>query len=571
MSRPPGYNVIPNDWINLEYIINDLCTRVIKDDITQSLGTGASPTFAGITLSGLGAGYVKSSSAGLLSSGAIAAADLPAHDLVGAVHTVSGLTTGHVLTASGATTYGFAALPAYVPAGAALLLDQTSPQTFTSGTVTGTGLLKVTAGLLGLDTNTYYKSGDSPSFAGLTITGLSASQAVMTDGSKNLVSADYLNQAVKTTSSPSFVDTTLTGILKLPTTSSTVGQIQQNSVRVLHTFGTQNIFLGKNAGNFTLTVAEAVNNVGIGDGALLNLTTGNVNMGIGYYALNSCTDGVENMALGSNALSALVTGGSNVAVGSFSLWKCTSSYNTFIGSKSGYSLTSGVFNTGIGPLALFSATTAVANVAIGMFAGYLNNAHENIFIGHCAGYRQTAGNRLVLDRGIGAEGRANATDELANAIIFGIMADAYTSQSLYLNANVGINRNGVAPTVALDVTGAALISTTLGVTGLSTLTGGATTGGARSIKVETVTGTATVAATSELVICNSASNFALALEQSVGAGRKIFIKNINTGIVTVTPLATGTADLIDGETTQTLNQWDCMEICSYVVDRWAII
>ena len=37
----------------------------------------------------------------------------------------------------------------------ALSLDQTVPQTFTAGTVTGTGLLSVTAGQLGLDTNAY--------------------------------------------------------------------------------------------------------------------------------------------------------------------------------------------------------------------------------------------------------------------------------------------------------------------------------------------------------------------------------------------------------------------------------
>ena len=39
-----------------------------------------------------------------------------------------------------------------------LHLDQTSAQTFTGGAVTGTGLLKVTAGLLGLDTSTYLPS-----------------------------------------------------------------------------------------------------------------------------------------------------------------------------------------------------------------------------------------------------------------------------------------------------------------------------------------------------------------------------------------------------------------------------
>lgn len=39
-----------------------------------------------------------------------------------------------------------------------LHLDQTTPETFTAGTVTGSGLLKVTAGTLGLDTSTYLTS-----------------------------------------------------------------------------------------------------------------------------------------------------------------------------------------------------------------------------------------------------------------------------------------------------------------------------------------------------------------------------------------------------------------------------
>ena len=46
-----------------------------------------------------------------------------------------------------------------------LKLDQTTPQTFTAGVVTGTGLLKVTAGLLGLDTNTYLTTELDPVFS----------------------------------------------------------------------------------------------------------------------------------------------------------------------------------------------------------------------------------------------------------------------------------------------------------------------------------------------------------------------------------------------------------------------
>ena len=46
-----------------------------------------------------------------------------------------------------------------------LKLDQTTPQTFTAGDVSGTGLIKVTDGLIGLDTNTYLTAETDPVFS----------------------------------------------------------------------------------------------------------------------------------------------------------------------------------------------------------------------------------------------------------------------------------------------------------------------------------------------------------------------------------------------------------------------
>ena len=40
------YSLVAHDWLNLEFIINDLAGRVIG----QNLGTGSSPTFADLTL-----------------------------------------------------------------------------------------------------------------------------------------------------------------------------------------------------------------------------------------------------------------------------------------------------------------------------------------------------------------------------------------------------------------------------------------------------------------------------------------------------------------------------------------
>jgi hypothetical protein len=49
----------------------------------------------------------------------------------------------------------------------------------------------------------------TPTVSSMIITGLTPSQAVMTDASKQLVSVDYLNQSVKTDSSPKFAEVKL--------------------------------------------------------------------------------------------------------------------------------------------------------------------------------------------------------------------------------------------------------------------------------------------------------------------------------------------------------------------------
>lgn len=96
------------------------------------------------------------------------------------------------------------------------------------------------------------------------------------------------------------------GNLKLPTTSATVGQVQINSVPVLQTYGTHNTFLGADAGNFTLTVANASNNVGVGAGALNDLvgtaaSQGYANVALGSYALSTGTEIAGCIALGYNS------------------------------------------------------------------------------------------------------------------------------------------------------------------------------------------------------------------------------------------------------------------------------
>jgi len=95
-----------------------------------------------------------------------------------------------------------------------------------------------------------------------------------------------------------------TANLKLPTTSSTAGQIQINGNRYFHAYedptsNGENLFLGKNAGNFTMAKTgsntyEASLNVGIT--TYTQLTTGYRNIGI--LGGSSLTSGNSNVQIG---------------------------------------------------------------------------------------------------------------------------------------------------------------------------------------------------------------------------------------------------------------------------------
>jgi hypothetical protein len=103
-------------------------------------------------------------------------------------------------------------------------------------------------------------------------------------------------------------------------------------------------------------------------------------------------------------------------------------------------------------------------------------------------------------------------------------------------------------------------------TGYVSILGGLKTAGNRITGVTTVTDTYNVLATDETVICNKTTAFTVTLPTGV-VGQIFHIKNINTGVVTVS-LA---GDTIDGETSQTLNQWDCMKVQCRASNIWIII
>lgn len=107
--------------------------------------------------------------------------------------------------------------------------------------------------------------------------------------------------------------TTLSGGLSLPATSSSnVGVIALGGVPVLSASGSQNIFLGAGAGNFTIAGDY---NVAVGASALSTNTTGAFNTAAGFEAMLANSTGHHNTAIGQNALSGNTTGNRNLAIG----------------------------------------------------------------------------------------------------------------------------------------------------------------------------------------------------------------------------------------------------------------
>jgi hypothetical protein len=164
----------------------------------------------------------------------------------------------------------------------------------------------------------------------------------------NATSSNTPNTIVRRDGTGSFTAATigLTGNLTLPATSSTAGNIVQGATRVLHTFGTNNLFVGAGAGNYTMTGTGS--NTAVGVNALSSNTSGDFNTACGAGALLSST-GSANTATGVNALADTTSGSANTALGVDALSNNTlGSFNIAIGKDAGDFLTIGSFNIDIG-------------------------------------------------------------------------------------------------------------------------------------------------------------------------------------------------------------------------------
>ena len=168
--------------------------------------------------------------------------------------------------------------------------------------------------------------------------------------------------------------------ISLPTQARATqnGMITQDGTRFIHTYYPSgialgnNLFVGRNAGNFTMTSGGASYNTsyntGIGVYALNALTDGYYNTCIGFYAGTLITSGIGNFAMGALALSKVTTTHGNTAVGSESGEFTTGTDNTLIGGYTGQgSAGSSTYskNTVVGKNGGISLTTGGNNIIIG--------------------------------------------------------------------------------------------------------------------------------------------------------------------------------------------------------------
>jgi len=157
--------------------------------------------------------------------------------------------------------------------------------------------------------------------------------------------------------------------IRLGTYNAAPGAGQQNKCFIAaaySNFGTQNTFVGEQAGNTTLTVGSAISNIAVGFQSLDALTTGAANVAVGESSGGAITTGSNNTALGNEALEVATTGNENTAVGSSALGLLTTaSFNTAVGSSALSDVTTGIANIGLGINAGTSYTSENSNIAIG--------------------------------------------------------------------------------------------------------------------------------------------------------------------------------------------------------------
>jgi hypothetical protein len=275
-------------------------------------------------------------------------------------------------------------------------------------------------------------------------------------GSSDVSVTNQANNRVITATATTDVLNAESGLTYDGSTLSVTGNIVQTTVRILSGSGnafiynetSQDVRIGINAGNETMT--HTYPHVLIGSGAGYNLSsadanvfighlsgqqasTGSYNVGVGAYTLSRVAAGTQNLGLGAQSLRNF-TGNGNIGIGYAAgtgvSGSSTGSYNTFIGTSSGFGVTTGGSNVFVGYNTGTRVVTNSNNVYLGTQAGQYNSGADNIFIGTQAGRgvdgSSTGGNNIFIG---GYAGTATTTGQYN--LLIGYHVDASSATATY--------------------------------------------------------------------------------------------------------------------------------------------
>jgi len=217
------------------------------------------------------------------------------------------------------------------------------------------------------------------------------------------------------------------------------GSYNLGSIKVLSIKGTNNLFIGPNAG----TANTAPNNLFIGGAAGQNNTTGTSNLFFGSYSGNLNSIGFANTFIGISAGEQNTTGDNNMFVGNGAgVANTTGRANVFLGANAGRLNGAGNYNTFIGDAAGANSANSIGNIFIGTSAGYNNTSGgSNSAIGVTAGYSNTTGTNNVF---IGKDAGFTLTTGSSNTFL-----GAFTNVSAG-SAGTLVNSTAVGANVVLS-------------------------------------------------------------------------------------------------------------------------
>ena len=315
-----------------------------------------------LTILGTQGGIVYfTSTAGWASTGALGAGGLIVGGGTSIPTVLAAVASGQVLTSAGTLT-----TPAYsstITLGASGTLGTITLGNATSGTI----LITPPTGALGTVTLTLPIT--TTTLAGLAVT--QAFTQVNTFSNATASTSTASGAVVITGGLGVGGNAYVGGVINLPATTSTAGQITQGGERFIHTYQpsgqNQNVFIGFQAGR-TSTMSGG-GNLGIGRAVLQSLTNGSNNLCFGDGVAYAVTSGSANVMIGKNSANSLTSGSNNVACGIGSLGALVSDNG----------------NTAIGYQALGSQTGG-QSVGVGFNSGYKSTGNENVFVGESAGY-----------------------------------------------------------------------------------------------------------------------------------------------------------------------------------------